>query len=84
MTPRHAAALVLVGWYLMLPPLGADHSRDDIAPISRWRFEDSLDSAAECRDTLLRRWSHAEDEKVKDAYLKAACVSTDDPRLKEK
>jgi hypothetical protein len=25
MMPRHAAALALVGWYVMVPPLGKPH-----------------------------------------------------------
>jgi len=88
MNPLHAAALALVGWYLMIPPLRADRTHDDSASMSRWRISDSFDSAAECRETLLRRWNRAEDQKesrgAKDEYLKATCVSTDDPRLKEK
>ena len=84
---RHFAALALVGWYLMVPPLAADRTNDASASLSRWTISDSFDSAAECRETLLRRWSRAQDQKdssAEDEYRKAACVSTDDPRLKGK
>ena len=44
---RHAAALALVGWYLMIPPIhGGDFNEN--APISRWKVAGSYDIAAEC------------------------------------
>ncbi len=45
MKPRHAAALTLVGWYLMLPPATGQKTS---TPISEWRITASYDSAAEC------------------------------------
>ena len=33
----HAAALALVGWYLMIPPINANHHPDDGVPISAWK-----------------------------------------------
>jgi len=36
MTIRHAAALALVGWYLMVPPLSAGGYPDDAALITSW------------------------------------------------
>jgi len=47
---RHAAALALVGWYLMTPLI--DHEHGQIiysAPLAYWQIEDSFDTAAECR-----------------------------------
>ena len=43
MKPRHAAALALVGWYLMMPL--KDHPE---APIKYWSQIGSYDSAKEC------------------------------------
>jgi hypothetical protein len=48
MTFHHAAALALVGWYLMTPPLDAGGLPDDHAPISSWHNEQSFDSAQDC------------------------------------
>jgi hypothetical protein len=48
MNRRHAAALALVGWYLMTPPLDTGNLPDDHAPISSWRNEQSFDSAQDC------------------------------------
>jgi hypothetical protein len=53
--PRHAAALSLVGWYLMLPPL-ADRAYDlsqprlieGDAPLSEWIIKRAYDTAEEC------------------------------------
>jgi hypothetical protein len=59
MKPRHAAALVLVGWYLMFPPPDFDHATHLAngnpnldAPFSDWRNEASFDSAKECNAEL--------------------------------
>jgi hypothetical protein len=46
---RHAAALALVGWYLIVPPLlkkGVDLS----APLSQWVPLTSYDRAKQCED----------------------------------
>src|ERR1700722_13568390 len=45
MKPCHAAALALVGWFLMTPPnTGMDPpgSRDEGAPLSKWFFYNEL------------------------------------------
>jgi len=92
MKVRHAAALALVGWYLMLPPMAGNHT-DLSAPLSSWRIAGSYDAAIECRKVL--------EDSIRDAFkalkdphllpftreaslqvLDAACVATDDPRLK--
>jgi len=45
--PRHAAALALVGWYLLVPPqtrfwwIGRQRY-DDAAPLSNWTIERSF------------------------------------------
>jgi len=53
--PRYAAALALVGWYLMTPPLiKGTHDTYTIyrsAPLSEWILQESYDSAAQCEDS---------------------------------
>jgi hypothetical protein len=53
MTLRHAAALALVGWYLMMPPINpsTDNERLD-APVSEWVIDSSYDSAQECQQAI--------------------------------
>jgi hypothetical protein len=53
--PRHAAALALVGWYLMVPPPGPPRSTgastappNDNAPLNQWTIRNSSDSAQAC------------------------------------
>ena len=41
---RHAAALALVGWYLMVPPRGAQEEK----PLSEWAAMGAFDSSGEC------------------------------------
>jgi len=53
MTPRHAAALALVGWYMMTPPIesciGASSGRScEQTPLSRWQIRATYDSRANC------------------------------------
>lgn len=59
MKPRHAAALALVGWYLMLPPLRVEGPASDPntpveadtkAPLSQWTIVLGFDTAKECYD----------------------------------
>jgi hypothetical protein len=58
MKPRHAAALALVGWYLMVPPPmdGNPQTPDLSAPLSKWQRDPALSGTktqAECEN--LRR-----------------------------
>jgi|SRR5208282_4492739 len=96
MNPRHAAALALVGWYLMVPPLTTPKAGnalvDSDAPLSRWMTIASYDTARECNgvwvDTLRTRSAimtalrEKSDAFVKGGAVEAArCIATDDPRL---
>ena len=54
MKPRHAAALMLVTWYLLIPPvfspMGQHHrSFNDLhAPLNKWDIAGKFDSQASC------------------------------------
>jgi hypothetical protein len=95
MNLRHAAALALVGWYLMTPP-PKGREIDSTAPLSKWEAGAAFNSPDECnkaRGELLEKVNRKiadpnmpEDER--HFYLGksgfAQCISTDDPRLREK
>src|SRR5208337_304353 len=51
---HHAGALALVGWYLMVPPLGPDGWWDRSAPLPKYKVMDSFDTAKECRDNWVK------------------------------
>ncbi len=88
MNLRHAAALALVGWYLMVPP--PDHPD---APLALWTHPLRYDTAEECeanRKRILENAKHGplplsfnREREVELASLRK-CIATDDPRLKEK
>jgi hypothetical protein len=84
MRPRHAAALALVGWYLMVPPLVRKQNtlqEDTSQPLSKWTQFRAFDSAQDCerdRDSILKA---RETVNYADA-LQDRCVESDDPRLK--
>jgi hypothetical protein len=44
MKARHAAALALVGWYLMVPP-----NKNEDTPLSEWIVRRTYDSAEACQ-----------------------------------
>jgi len=53
MSLRHSAGIVMVGWYLITPPIesciGAFTGRScEPAPLSKWQIRVTLDSSAEC------------------------------------
>jgi hypothetical protein len=70
MKPRHAAALALVGWYLMSPPIviqGGKAKIDSDAPLSKWRTMDyddwAYDKKSECEQANANLHVLAEREK---------------------
>ena len=79
MNPRHAAALALVGRYLMVPPRTSDVGPltfDESAPLSKWKVVGSYDSASDCnegkKDTpklLLQAADRESDESKKKEFL---------------
>ncbi len=49
---RHATALAIVAWYLMIPPIGADYKVDARAPMLEWRKSVKFDSEQQCEESL--------------------------------
>jgi hypothetical protein len=95
MNPRHAAALAVVGWYLMLPPFvkGPDGARrvDSKAPLAQWSIDKSFESRDACEQAKSGLQSpdqslapSAANVELRNATLAALqCVPSDDPRLKK-
>jgi hypothetical protein len=90
MNLRHAAALALVGWYLIIPV--SSKQADLNAPLSKWKRWETYNSAdsAKCEydrqgllDVMGMNWDSV-DSPGKPAFVKAQCIKSDDPRLKEK
>src|ERR1700730_16749176 len=98
MKPRHAAALALVGWYLMVPPLvNAPYKVDTEAPLASWKPYQAFDTAEECDKYLssvkakYKNTASAPLGSIKKGTRAFALqmtfaryVSSDDPRLKAK
>jgi hypothetical protein len=85
---RHTAALALVGWYLLVPPLYKGEV-DEKAPVKEWTVLQSFGTVAECSQwlsVLLHKANldPATRTVVKHRLLAASCMSSDDPRLKGK
>jgi hypothetical protein len=90
--PRDAAALALVGWYLMVPPTKDANQIDPSVPLPKWVVLRAFDTAAACNDAqdqLRYQVSRLNLQiPVASAASEAAefsqCIASDDPRLKEK
>ena len=89
MKPRHAAALALVGWYLMIPPF-VGHRPQPEAPLSRWTIYQGFDDAGGCNriNSLTKEYAQKDIAKksplwpeMDDALQYAQCVAANDPRL---
>jgi hypothetical protein len=96
MNPHHAAALTLVGWYLMVPPYSEKPiPPTNLPPLSKWSVYRRYNAPDECRyarsaiadgfledapPDFLQRFGN----NFKSTFVRARCVATDDPRLKEK
>jgi hypothetical protein len=94
MNARHAAALALVGRYLMVPlPGHAPIPNANIHTFSNWVHIASFDSATECETGKMGvtrmgvagpQLDEYPDWVVTRVLLLSQCVASDDPRLKEK
>ena len=75
----YATAIVLISWYLMLPPpmfppvktAGGDYAVNSKAPLSQWLTLKKLDSQSQCKAQL----------KTMPSFYR--CVSSDDSALKK-
>jgi hypothetical protein len=100
MKVRHAPALALLGWYLMLPPADLKTCPAADAPISKWDISQSFDTASDCETSRSRSFNEvihglaqhqfkgtcgdAKMDPIAAQITLARCIATDDPRLKEK
>jgi len=89
MQPRHAAALALVGWFLLCPPLcssGWNKGEDTPCARGEFNYDAPLGLWFEPPDLAqfnsLRKCEISAAEKSSKIVCK--CVASDDPRLKEK
>jgi len=98
MKPYHAAALALVGWYLMIPPTVPEtHQVNKSVPLSQWTIRRTFphNQGCEAAKFNLRKQALAHNAEV-DAtgrrrvvdpdlfcvLCNAQCVEDNDPRLK--
>jgi hypothetical protein len=98
MKPRHAAALALVGWYLMVPPpVDEPYKVNTEAPLTSWKVYQTFSTLDECDKSLVSmqdKYQHTASaplgtiKKGSRAFALqmtfAQCVASDNPRLKVK
>jgi NAD(P)H-flavin reductase len=88
MKPRHAAALALVGWYLMVPPPQSFKNGEyREAPLVQWTHRATFDTEVECNHETSKGCHHFQNGStigLEGPLCWAKCIASDDPRLKEK
>jgi hypothetical protein len=96
MKPRHTAALALVVWYLISPPLGRPKTGndyvDDGAPYYKWAVVFAFDDLDQCQERRDLESQRGEDTLKNPPPGEAAlwalseteseCIANTDPRLK--
>jgi hypothetical protein len=94
MKPRHAAALALVGWYLIAPPVGVDNKTHSDWPLRIWDRVGSYDNAEQCDAGKVRIEQGLNSAEIKAGLHpimriwlqmkidQSQCIDSDDPRLK--
>ena len=93
MKRRHAAALALVGWNLMIPPVVGQGSGRNVwrhAPLRKWERAATVNSEEVCNQrlrasrTVKGPFENFTQALVAEQFSHGRCVRSDDPRLKEK
>jgi len=82
---RHGAVLIIIGCYLLFPPIKGDHV-DVEAPLIRWEKVDHFESDDDCRRVqAIRVWTDwvqgSSDLLERDRFRRARCVWDGDPDL---
>ena len=95
MNSRNAAALALLSWCLLVPPIINDTANQPrvqpTAPLNEWRVYETFESSAQCeklKDKIQEGErglpsSEKNAELKREAAASLLCVPTDDQRLRE-
>jgi len=81
MTTRHAAALALLGWYLMMPPRDTKGVLQLHSPLRKWKRAASYKTANECE---VGKFKALDANGNGSIFRESKCIASDDPRLKAK
>ena len=81
MNYRHAAALIVLGWYLMIPPRDARGVLQPQSALRKWKRAASYKTANECE---VGKFKALDANGNGSIFLESKCIARDDPRLKAK
>ena len=95
MKSNHITGLVLIAWYLMVPPLvNAPYKVDTEAPLTSWKVYQTFDTVDRCKDSLsaakskYNQTANAQIGTIKRGSRALAlqmvfgqCIKSDDPGL---
>jgi hypothetical protein len=88
MNLSHAAALALVGWYLIVaPPQSFKDNQYHEVPLREWTHKATFDSEFECKQEQSKgcyKFQNGEVIGLEGPLCYSQCIASDDPRLKEK
>jgi hypothetical protein len=82
---RHAGALGVLGWYLMVPPAPSfPGASDPSIPLYHWKILGVFNSANACEGIKNSLLKPPELPEGADLSRDVLCLSKDDPRIKRK
>jgi hypothetical protein len=77
-TSRHAAALALLGRFLMIPPRDEKGVLQPRRPLRKWNRAASYNTAQECE---VGKFKALDAKGNGSLFLASKCIANDDPRL---
>jgi hypothetical protein len=84
MRARQSNAILLIGWLLLIPPLGSNGTYNVFAPLSMWTSSGTLDTVEKCRKELARLPAiRSGFPLLEKAFTHSGCAADNDPGLKE-
>jgi len=81
MNYRHAAALIVLGWYLMIPPRDARGVLQPQSALRKWKRAANYNTAQECE---VGKFEALDAKGNGSVFLVSKCIASNDPRLKAK
>jgi hypothetical protein len=78
MSRHHAAAIALLGWYLMIPPRDEKGVLQPRRPLRKWNRAASYNPAQECE---VGKFKALDAKGNGSLFLASKCIASDDPRL---
>ena len=77
-------AILVIGWLLLIPPLGSNGTYNVFAPLSTWTRYGTFGTVEKCQKELARLSAiRSGVPLLEKAFTHSGCIADNDPRLEE-